>query len=55
LKTFKDYISEEAMTTNSGIAGLGTGEVADWKKPKRKKPLTRHYIEVDGKIKKQAK
>lgn len=56
MKSFKEYIKEElAMHTNSGVAGLGKGDVADWKKPMRKKPLTRHYIEINGVRKKLVK
>lgn len=53
MKTFKQMFDEEGMTTASGVAGIGPGEIADFKKKKKRKqkPLTRHYIEVLGKRK----
>jgi hypothetical protein len=54
MKTFKQMFDEEGMTTASGVAGIGPGEIADFKKKKKRKtkPLTRNYIEVMGKRKK---
>ena len=53
----KTKVEEEASPTNTG-AVVGTGDdVADWKtkKKKRSSVVTRHYIEVNGKRKKQTK
>ena len=44
---------EVAATSTANVVGTGS-DVADWKKPKRK-PLTRHYIEIMGKRKKLTK
>ena len=44
---------EVAATSTANVVGTGS-DVADWKKPKRK-PLTRHYIEIMGKRKRQTK
>lgn len=56
MKTFKQMYDEETMTTASGVAGIGPGEIADFKKKKRKtKALTRNYIEVMGKRKRLVK
>lgn len=52
MKTFKQMYDEEVMSTSSGVAGIGPGEIADFKKKKKKtRALTRHYIEVMGKRK----
>jgi len=53
VKTFKQMYDEEVMSTSSGVAGIGPGEIADFKKKKKRKTraLTRHYIEVMGKRK----
>ena len=48
MKTFKDVRSE---MMNSGDAGIPQ-DTANMKPKKKKKPLTRHYIEVMGKRKK---
>ncbi len=57
MKTFRQMFEEEVMGTSSGVAGIGPGEVADWKTPNKRKtkPLTRNYIEVMGKRKKLVK
>lgn len=60
MKTFKDFVTEEpTMTTGADVAGTSKDDPADWaygKKKKRKtKPLTRHFIEVNGKRKRVAK
>jgi len=44
------------MTTGPGVAGTSPNDPADWVYQKKKRrPLTRRYIEVNGKFKKQAK
>lgn len=56
MKSFKEF-DEEVMTTGPGIAGTSPDDPADWVhgKKKKRKPLTRHYIEVAGKLKRQSK
>lgn len=53
MKKFKEFLNEDTTTANV----VGTGDdVADWYyKKKKRKPLTRHYIEIGGKIKKQVR
>lgn len=55
MKTFKQYVEAPTMTTGPGVAGTSPSDPADWIKPKKKKPLTRAYIEVNGKRKRQVK
>lgn len=56
MKTFAEFAEEvAAMNTNAGIAGTGTGDVADWKHKKKKKAVTKNYIEILGKRKKRTK
>jgi hypothetical protein len=61
MKSFSKFLEEEVAanaTAQGGVAGTGPGEVADWtynKGKRKRKPLTRHYIEVNGKIKKTSK
>lgn len=51
MKTFKQF-DEEMMTT--GDAGIPQ-DTKDMMPKKKKKPLTRHYIEIAGKLRKQSK
>lgn len=54
MKSFKEYLSEEpTMSTGPGIAGTSPGDPADWThaKKRKKRPITRHFIEVMGKRK----
>ena len=55
MKTFFEFIKEDTTTANV----VGTGDdVADWmnvRKKKRRNIVTNHYIEVAGKIKRQAR
>lgn len=57
MKSFRQFKEEPTMTTGPGIAGTSPGDPADWVygKKKKKKPLTRHYIEIAGKLRKQKK
>jgi len=59
MKTFKQMFDEEiaTMNTGSGIAGLppDSPPVGLKKKKRKHKILTRGYIEIMGKRKKQAK
>ena len=59
MKTFKDYISkkEEMTTTGPGIAGTSPVDTADWVygTKKKRRPLSRSYIEINGKFKKQVR
>ena len=58
MKSFKEFVEEPTMTTGPGIAGTSPGDPADWmygKKKKKRRPLTRSYIEINGKFKKQQK
>tara|TARA_R110000868_G_scaffold30953_1_gene113838 strand:+ start:2860 stop:3033 length:174 start_codon:yes stop_codon:yes gene_type:complete len=57
MKSFKELYDEEVMSTSSGVSGIGPGEIADFKhkKKRKKKVLTRNYIEVAGKRKKLVK
>jgi hypothetical protein len=45
------------MTTGPKIAGTSPGDPADWMhgKKKKRRPLTRQYVEIAGKFKKQSK
>ena len=44
------------MTTGPSIAGTSDGDTADWMHgKKKKKPLTRRFIEIMGKRKKLVK
>ena len=46
------------MTTGPGVAGTSPNYPADWahnKKKKNRRPLTRRFIEINGKFKKQEK
>lgn len=52
MKTFKQFNEEPTMTT--GDVGI-PHDTKDMMPKKKKKPLTRHYIEVAGKFRKQAK
>jgi len=52
MKTFKQF-TEEAMT--AGDAGIPQDTKNMGRKKRRPSILTRHYIEVNGKIKKRAK
>lgn len=57
MKSFKDYV-KETMTTGPGVAGTSPSDPADWMqgfKKKRRRPLTRSYIEVGGKFRKKMK
>lgn len=54
-KKFLKQLGEEAMTTNSGIAGLGKDGPADFFLKKRKNLVTKRYIEVNGKLKRREK
>lgn len=60
MKSFKQHLDdmkeqEANPTSTSNVVGTGS-DVADWKYDKRKrKPLTRHFIEIDGKRKKLVK
>jgi len=53
MKTFVEFIKEDTTTANV----VGTGDdPADWMNPRKKKRksiVTKHYIEVAGKIKRQ--
>ena len=57
MKTFKQFSEEPTMTTGPKVAGTSPGDPADWMhgKKKKRRPLTRHYVEIAGKFKKQAK
>jgi len=56
VKSFKQFFEEPTMTTGPGVAGTSPNDPADWVYQKKKRrPLTRRYIEVNGKFKKQAK
>jgi len=57
VKTFKQFNEEPTMTTGPKVAGTSPGDPADWVygKKKKRRPLTRHYVEIAGKFKKQAK
>lgn len=56
MKSFKQFVEEPTMTTGPGVAGTSKNDPADWTyKKKRRRPLTRRYIEINGKFKKQAK
>ena len=55
MKSFKEYTIKEDTTT---AAVVGTGDdPADWasKKKRKKSILTKHYIEINGKLKKQVR
>ena len=55
MKSFKQFAEE--MTSTANVVGTGS-DVADWMPPRKKKrkyPISRRYIEVNGKIKKQVK
>lgn len=55
MKSFKQF--SEEVTSTANVAGTGS-DVADWMPPKKKKrryPISRRYIEVLGKVKKQVK
>jgi hypothetical protein len=56
MKSFKSFTEEGDPTSTSDVVGTGD-DVADWKtkKKKRSSVVTRHYIEVNGKRKKQTK
>lgn len=57
MKTFKQFNEEPTMTTGPGVAGTSPGDPADWVygNKKKRKPISRRYIEVNGKFKKQTK
>lgn len=57
MKTFKQFNEEPTMTTGPGIAGTSPNDPADWMhgKKKKRKSVTKRYIEVNGKFKKQMK
>lgn len=56
MKTFKQFNEEPTMTTGPGIAGTSPNDPADWVHGKKKrKSVTKRYIEVNGKFKKQMK
>jgi len=57
MKSFKEFSEEFTMTTGPGVAGTSPGDPADWVhgKKKKRKPISRRYIEVNGKFKKQMK
>ena len=57
MKSFKEFSEEATMTTGPGVAGTSADDPADWahKKKKKKRPLTRHYIEINGQRKKVVK
>ena len=44
-------------TTGPGIAGTSPGDTADWVygTKKKRRPLSRSYIEINGKFKKQVR
>jgi len=57
MKSFKSFTEEGDPTSTADVVGTGD-DVADWKTKKKKKKssvVTRHYIEVNGKRKKQMK
>ena len=55
MKSFKQFVEEPTMTTGPDIAGTSKNDPADWMygKKKKRRPLTRRYIEINGKFKKQ--
>jgi len=53
--TAKRVAEEPTMTTGPNVAGTSPNDPADWMKPRKKRPLTRAYIEVNGKRKRQVK
>lgn len=57
MKSFKQFAEEPTMTTGPGVAGTSPGDPADWMygKKKKRRPLTRRYIEIAGKFKRQEK
>lgn len=58
MKSFKNFVEEPTMTTGPGVAGTSPNDPADWvhnKKKKNRRPLTRRFIEINGKFKKQEK
>ena len=57
MKTFRQFTEGPTMTTGPSVAGTSPSDPADWVygKKKKKKPITRHYIEVAGKFRKQSK
>jgi len=60
MKTFKQFAEEVASTsTGPGIVGTSPGDPPHWKDPKKKKKkykmLTRSFIEIMGKRKRQVK
>tara|TARA_R110000796_G_scaffold67344_1_gene154364 strand:+ start:102 stop:278 length:177 start_codon:yes stop_codon:yes gene_type:complete len=58
MKSFKEFMVEEpTVSTGPSIAGTSPGDPADWThgKKKKRRPLTRSYIEVMGKRKKLVK
>ena len=58
MKSFKNFVEEPTMTTGPGVAGTSPNDTADWahnKKKKNRRPLTRRFIEINGKFKKQEK
>lgn len=56
MKTFSQFVEEPTMTTGPDVAGTSKDDPADWTyKKKKRRPLTRSYIEVNGKFRKQMK
>ena len=57
MKSFKQFNEEPTMTTGPGVAGTSKNDPADWMhgKKRKRRPLTRRYIEINGKFKKQSK
>lgn len=55
--SFKQFVEEPTMTTGPNIAGTTKDDPADWAhgKKRKRRPLTRSYIEINGKFKKQQK
>ena len=51
MKTFKELRNETTTTVDAGIPQ----DTSNMKPKKKTKPLTRHYIEVMGKRKRQIK
>lgn len=56
MKSFKQFSEEAPAVSTASVVGTGS-DVADWQHPKKRKRSTvsKHYIEVNGKYKKQSK
>lgn len=56
MKTFKQFIEEEAPTVNTtAVPGAGDDSETVIVRKKRERPITKHYIEIMGKRKKREK